>query len=212
MTVQLDDSLLCLTSGNSDMSPLESDEKSFVETALKFGGKSDEEAQKTGAVDRAEDQVEAMYWAAQRTSAGPVHRAVWDTTFPSELFATQRIATTTEVQQVMDRSLDVARGRKQDGSLLNSDGKISDETLGELSRVGFWRLLVDREFGGVIAKFAPFARFLTQMTAVDATVSALASVHGCIGAVDPLRTFGTPEQKAPNCRNLPVVKGCLHLL
>src|SRR5262249_42511203 len=33
-------------------------------------------------------------------------------------------------------------------------------------------------------------------------VSALASVHGCIGAVDPLRTFGNEEQKQ---RLLPVL-------
>ncbi len=26
-------------------------------------------------------------------------------------------------------------------------------------------------------------------------IAGLASVHGCIGAVDPVRTFGTPEQK-----------------
>ena len=30
---------------------------------------------------------------------------------------------------------------------------------------------------------------------IDPTVAGLASVHGCIGAVDPVRTFGTPEQK-----------------
>src|SRR5436309_1603402 len=30
---------------------------------------------------------------------------------------------------------------------------------------------------------------------VDPMVAGLASVHGCIGAVDPVRTFGTPEQK-----------------
>jgi alkylation response protein AidB-like acyl-CoA dehydrogenase len=33
------------------------------------------------------------------------------------------------------------------------------------------------------------------MAMVDATVAGLASVHGCIGAVDPVRTFGSPEQK-----------------
>src|SRR5436309_1934950 len=40
-----------------------------------------------------------------------------------------------------------------------------------------------------------FAPFLTRLATVDATVAGLASVHGCIGAVDPLRTFGTPEQQ-----------------
>ena len=34
------------------------------------------------------------------------------------------------------------------------------------------------------------------MAMVDPTVAGLASVHGCIGAVDPVRTFGNAEQKA----------------
>jgi alkylation response protein AidB-like acyl-CoA dehydrogenase len=33
------------------------------------------------------------------------------------------------------------------------------------------------------------------MATIDPTVAGLASVHGCIGAVDPVQTFGTPEQK-----------------
>jgi len=36
---------------------------------------------------------------------------------------------------------------------------------------------------------------LTQMALVDPTVAGMASVHGCIGAVDPVRTFGNAEQK-----------------
>ena len=34
------------------------------------------------------------------------------------------------------------------------------------------------------------------MAMVEGTVAGLASVHGCIGAVDPVRTFGTAEQKS----------------
>jgi len=34
------------------------------------------------------------------------------------------------------------------------------------------------------------------MATVDPTVAGLASVHGCIGAVDPIRTFGSANQKA----------------
>ena len=33
------------------------------------------------------------------------------------------------------------------------------------------------------------------MGTVEPTIAGLASVHGCIGAVDPVRTFGTPQQK-----------------
>src|SRR5262249_55851459 len=35
-----------------------------------------------------------------------------------------------------------------------------------------------------------------QMATIEPNLAGMASVHGCIGAVDPLRTFGSPEQKA----------------
>jgi alkylation response protein AidB-like acyl-CoA dehydrogenase len=34
------------------------------------------------------------------------------------------------------------------------------------------------------------------MATIEPNLAGLASVHGCIGAVDPVRTFGTPQQKA----------------
>jgi alkylation response protein AidB-like acyl-CoA dehydrogenase len=71
----------------------------------------------------------------------------------------------------------------------------SNVVFGELARAGYWGLLVDPEYGGTGAPFAAFAPFLTRMATIDPTVAGLASVHGCIGAVDPLRTFGDAEQK-----------------
>src|SRR3954452_15803846 len=56
-------------------------------------------------------------------------------------------------------------------------------------------MLIDPRYGGQRAPFALFTRFLTRMATYDAMVAGMASVHGCIGAVDPVRTFGTPEQK-----------------
>src|SRR6185436_1847479 len=43
--------------------------------------------------------------------------------------------------------------------------------------------------------FRCFAPFLTRMALIDPTIAGMASVHGCIGAVDPVRTFGSEEQK-----------------
>jgi alkylation response protein AidB-like acyl-CoA dehydrogenase len=71
-----------------------------------------------------------------------------------------------------------------------------------LCAVGYFGLLVDQEFGGSGASFVSFARFLTQMATIDPTIAGLASVHGCIGAVDPLRAFGTDDQKR---RHLPLL-------
>ena len=75
------------------------------------------------------------------------------------------------------------------------DGKVSQAVLDDLSAAGYWGLLIDPEYGGVGAPFAAFARFLTRMATIEPNLAGLASVHGCIGAVDPLRTFGNSEQK-----------------
>src|SRR5690606_457671 len=68
-------------------------------------------------------------------------------------------------------------------------------TIQELGEAGYWGLLVDPKYGGSGASFVSFARFLVRMCTVDPTIAGLASVHGCIGAVDPVRTFGNAEQK-----------------
>ncbi|HZZ71661.1 MAG TPA: acyl-CoA dehydrogenase family protein, partial [Pirellulales bacterium] len=97
---------------------------------------------------------------------------------------------------VMDRSLDVVRSRRQAGTLMDEQAKISDATLRELGTAGYWGLLVDKQYGGSGAPFGSFAKFLTRMAMADPTVAGLASVHGCIGAVDPVRTFGSDAQKS----------------
>ncbi|MEK6235861.1 MAG: acyl-CoA/acyl-ACP dehydrogenase, partial [Planctomycetales bacterium] len=73
---------------------------------------------------------------------------------------------------------------------------ITEATLAELAEAGYWGLLVDQEYGGSDAPFGAFAKFLTRMALEDGTLAGLASVHGCIGAVDPVRAFGTDEQKS----------------
>jgi alkylation response protein AidB-like acyl-CoA dehydrogenase len=170
-------------------------EPSFAETALKLGGKSAEEARRTGAIDRADDQVERLFKPQYQTVNSPAHRAVWDRSVPVELFEAAAEETPADVAKVMDDSLAAARRHRDAGTLMNNERKISDAVLGDLAEAGYWGLLVDRQYGGSGAPFRSFATFLTRMAMVDPTVAGLASVHGCIGAVDPVRTFGNAEQK-----------------
>jgi alkylation response protein AidB-like acyl-CoA dehydrogenase len=178
------------------------DSSSFVETALTLGGKSAEEARKTGAIDRADEQVESLFAAKYQTTGSPVHLAVWGDELPGDLFVAKNPPVSDAVQQVMQRSLELVRDRRRDGRLLDDQRKTSRETLDALCAVGYFGLLVDQEFGGSGASFVSFARFLTQMATIDPTIAGLASVHGCIGAVDPLRAFGTDDQKR---RHLPLL-------
>jgi alkylation response protein AidB-like acyl-CoA dehydrogenase len=181
---------------NSRVAPSSSDqEQSFAETALKLGGKSEEEARRTGAIDKADDQVESLFAAQYQTTASPAHRAVWDDRVPVELFASSTPPASSAAAKVMEDSLAVAKRHVAAGTLHNSEKKISDAAFNELGEAGYWGLLVSPDYGGSGAAFANFAPFLTRMATVDPTVAGMASVHGCIGAVDPVRTFGNTEQK-----------------
>ncbi|MDP6720451.1 MAG: acyl-CoA dehydrogenase family protein, partial [Pirellulaceae bacterium] len=170
-------------------------EASFAETALKLGGKSDEEARRTGAIDKADDQVEELFKPQYQTVSSPAHRAVWDRGIPVDLFESKPMETPADIQKVMDDSIDVVQRHRLAGTVLNDEGKIGDNVLGELGSVGYWGLLVDRQYGGSGTPFRSFAPFLTRMATQDPTIAGLASVHGCIGAVDPVRTFGNEEQR-----------------
>ncbi len=183
------------TTVESEKGTVDPTEPSFAETALKLGGKSDDEARRTGAVDAADDQVEAMFSPQYQTQNSPAHRAVWDRVLPVELFDFQSGPTDPDTQAVMDKSIDVVVKHRDGGTLLGENHKITEEVFEELGSAGYWGLLVDKQYGGSGSRFVNFARFLTRMATCDPTVAGLASVHGCIGAVDPVRTFGSPEQK-----------------
>lgn len=179
----------------SENKPEEQKETSFAETALTLGGKSADEARRTGAIDTADDQVEKLFQPQYQTANSPAHRAVWDRGIPVELFESAPQSTPLEIRQVMDDSLEVVRGFKKDKAVTDDKGKIRDEVLNSLGETGYWGLLVDKKYGGSGTPFRSFAPFLTEMAMVDPTLAGLASVHGCIGAVDPVSTFGNDEQK-----------------
>src|ERR687898_2004430 len=90
---------------------------SFAETALTLGGKSEEEARRTGAIDKADDQVEGLFAARFQTINSPIHRAVWERRLPVELFQSSPLETPAAVERVMADSLAVVRKHRQSGSL-----------------------------------------------------------------------------------------------
>ena len=114
---------------------------------------------------------------------------------PLELFQSPALPASAPCDTTMDRSYEIV-GRHRAANTINDDkGKVSPALL---LRVGRGRLLgpphrpeVRRPGRAVPA----FTNFLTKMATRDAMIAGLASIHGCIGAVDPVRTFGTPDQK-----------------
>ena len=139
--------------------------------------------------------MEALFKPQYQTVNSPVHRAVWDGTVSIDEFLPAVDSPAQELRQVMDESINVVQRHRAAGTLMNCDHKICDRVMEELGDAGYWGLLVDKQYGGSAAPFRHFAPFLTRMAMADPTVAGLASVHGCIGAVDPVRTFGDESQK-----------------
>src|SRR3954468_2552591 len=102
----------------STSTPTERDQQSFAETALRLGGKSEEEARRTGAVDKADEQVEALFKPEYRTENSPVHRAVWESKVPLALFAAPTLPDAHPCDKTMQASLEVVRRRHEAGTAL----------------------------------------------------------------------------------------------
>ncbi|QDT64996.1 acyl-CoA dehydrogenase family protein [Calycomorphotria hydatis] len=180
----------------NDVSDKPTANRSFAETAMRMSGKSEDEARRMGAVDSADDRVEELFDKRYQTVNSPIHRAVWNRDFPNELFDPHPSEAAAEVRSKMSKALGLMKKRREEGHLYGKDGKLLPVIYEELASTGYWGLLVDKKYGGLELPFSQFAIFLRQMAEVEPTVAGLASVHGCIGAVDPLQTFGNEEQKS----------------
>ena len=112
-----------------------------------------------------------------------------------DLFAAVVDETPDDVQRVMSQSLAVLRKHREEDTLRGTDGKHSNQVLADLAVAGYWGLLVDRDFGGSAAELRHYLPFLTQAALIDQPLAGLAAVHGSIGAVNPLQSFGSASQK-----------------
>ncbi|MFM7150138.1 MAG: acyl-CoA dehydrogenase family protein, partial [Gemmataceae bacterium] len=179
----------------STATPSDREQASFAETALRMGGKSEDEARRTGAVDKADEQVEELFKPQYQTANSPIHKAVWEGKAPLDLFGPPLLPAQGSADKVMADSLDVVRRHREAGTLTDPNGKVAVKVLQELGRAGYWGLLIPTQYGGSNLPVQRFTQFVTRMATLDPMIAGLASIHGCIGAVDPVRTFGTPEQK-----------------
>lgn len=167
-------------------------DRSFPETGLPQHDTSDQEVDRA---DLAGDERNKHFPPQYQSAASPVHRAVWERRVPIELFATASQAAAPAAAEAMERSLQLVRQARHAQSLYGPDGIIRQRLIDQLGDAGYWGLLVDQRYGGSEASFQSFVKFLTQIAAVCPAVAGLGSIHGCIGAVDPIQTFGTEQQK-----------------
>src|SRR6202007_2589437 len=88
-------------------------QQSFAEAALRLSGKTEEEARRTGAVDRADEQVEALFAPQYQTAHSAVHKAVWEHQVPIDLFRASPLPASAPCDAAMDRSISIVRRHRE---------------------------------------------------------------------------------------------------
>ncbi len=105
----------------------------------------------------------------------------------------------------------VARRRPQRhdaGTLYDAKGKVSAETLDELARAGYWGMLIDPSTAARARRSRASPASCPDGRRIDAMVAGMASVHGCIGAVDPVQHSARRSRSSASCRAWPAAKRC----
>jgi alkylation response protein AidB-like acyl-CoA dehydrogenase len=91
---------------------------------------------------------------------------------------------------------------KVDPALIERTAVVPDEVVKGLAALGAFGMTIDEEYGGLGLSYTYYTRALQLTASYSPALSALLSAHQSIGVPQPLRLFGTPEQKKrflPRC-------------
>ena len=89
-----------------------------------------------------------------------------------------------------------------DGRRIEREDRIPDEYLAGLAELGAFGIKIPRAYGGLGLPLVYYGRALMLISTVHPSLGALLSAHQSIGVPEPVRMFGTEEQKReflPRC-------------
>ncbi|MFF8783365.1 acyl-CoA dehydrogenase family protein [Streptomyces sp. NPDC015125] len=89
-----------------------------------------------------------------------------------------------------------------DSARIEREGKIPDETVHGLKELGAFGMKIDAKYGGLGLTQVYYNRALALVGTASPAIGALLSAHQSIGVPQPLKLFGTKEQKEtflPRC-------------
>ncbi|MFI7607947.1 acyl-CoA dehydrogenase family protein [Micromonospora sp. NPDC049366] len=97
-------------------------------------------------------------------------------------------------EEFLDR-LRVFLTTEVDGVAIERDAHIPDEVFHGLARLGAFGMKIDRSHGGLGLSNLQYCRALMLAGSISPAIGALLSAHQSIGVPQPLKMFGTAEQK-----------------
>ncbi|MEJ1181562.1 MULTISPECIES: acyl-CoA dehydrogenase family protein [unclassified Pseudarthrobacter] len=95
-----------------------------------------------------------------------------------------------------------AYARTMSGRVIEREDRIPDEYLKGLADLGAFGMKIPQEYGGLGLSLVYYGRALALLGSVHPSIGALLSAHQSIGVPEPVKVFGTPEQKReylPRC-------------
>src|SRR5690348_15976052 len=82
-----------------------------------------------------------------------------------------------------------------DGARIEREARIPDEVFQGLARLGAFGMKIDREYGGLGLSNLHYCKALALIGSANPSIGALLSAHQSIGVPQPLKLFGSDEQK-----------------
>jgi alkylation response protein AidB-like acyl-CoA dehydrogenase len=82
-----------------------------------------------------------------------------------------------------------------DSVAIDQTGEYPEKVIDGLRRLGAFGMKVSKEYGGLGLTIAEYCKVMEMVGSADGNLGALLSAHQSIGVPQPLKLFGTPEQK-----------------
>ena len=89
-----------------------------------------------------------------------------------------------------------------DGRAIEREAAVRDEDVAALAEIGAFGMKVPEEYGGLGLSMAYYGKALMLVGSIHPTLGALLSAHQSIGVPEPVKAFGTDDQKQrflPRC-------------
>src|SRR5206468_7921506 len=85
--------------------------------------------------------------------------------------------------------------QRVDADMIDRTGNIPEEYVQELRDMGAFGIKIPVEYGGLGLSYTSYTKAMAMVTSKDGSLTALLSASQSIGLPQPLKMFGTPEQK-----------------
>ena len=144
-------------------------------------------AQSVGAIGAADNALDGK----NNPTDSPAFQSVWHQVGPKDISFGPNQRASAAVEQIVDATKKAAKEKR----ILGADGFLAPEFLKELAGLGFFGVFVPQELGGLGLKFREYIRMERQLAEISFPLAAMISGHSLIGAVNPLRLFGSATQK-----------------